>query len=88
MAQFISGNFSCLLGPLSEMNVEAPIGNTIGGIRYQFSFLPPTISIFNGYDETILQVKRSTTKFFTAKMDFPVSMHAAQVANYIVGHAV
>ena len=79
MAQFISGNYRCLLGPLSEMNVEAPIGNTIGSIRYQFSFLP-TISILNGYDETVLQVKRNTTKLFSAKVDFPVSMHVAQLA--------
>lgn len=58
----------------SNMTIEAPPGNNIGGIKPEYKFTLQGFSIVNGDGETVMKIVRSAGQFFSSEVDFKVCM--------------
>ena len=58
---------------MSDMHVEAPPGNTIGGVHkdYLFAF-QQWFSVVNAEGQTQLKITKSMGNFFSPEVDFKV----------------
>ena len=74
VAQFVSSSVGCLGGVMSDMEVEAPPGNVIGGVHkdYMFAF-QQWFSVVNSDGQTVLKITKSMGNFFSPEVDFKVS---------------
>lgn len=69
-----SASASCF-GAMSAMEVEAPPGNTIGGVHRDSVFaFQQWFSIVNANGDIILKITKSIGNFFSPEVDFKVNL--------------
>ena len=73
VALFQSAQVGCCIPPLRDVQVEAPPGSTIGGIRADYGFtFHQWFSIYDSHDQTVLKITKSRGQFFAKEIDFKV----------------
>ena len=76
VAQFVAGGSVGCLGlsnAMSDMHVEAPPGNTIGGVHQDYLFaFQQWFSVVNAEGQTQLKITKSMGNFFSPEVDFKV----------------
>lgn len=76
VAQFVAaGSVGCLglSNAMSDMHVEAPPGNIIGGVHQDYIFaFQQWFSVVNAEGQTMLKITKSMGNFFSPEVDFKV----------------
>ena len=81
VAHFMFNGTDCLSRSYNNMNIEAPPGSCIGGVKSDNSFsFQQWFSVMNSDDQTVLKITKSAGQFFSSEVDFKVYYLSAIVA--------